>query len=176
MDEKNFDVMIDEDQIQEKIASLAEKISIDFKNEEIYLLCVLKGAMIFCSDLMRAIKLPLEVGYVTVSSYGSETHSSGKVEYKTPIPENIRGKNVIVVEDIVDTGTTLKELLGKIKSEFQPKSLKVASLLYKPSRNIHPIDINYLGFKIEDKFVVGYGLDYDQKYRNLPFIGILKNI
>lgn len=175
MDDKNFDVMIDEDQIQEKIAELAYKIAMDYKNEDVYFLCVLKGAMIFCSDLMRAVKLPLEVGYVSVSSYGNETSSSGQVVYKTPIPEDIRGKNIIVVEDIVDTGTTLRELLTKIKNEYSPRSLKVASLLFKPSRNIHPIDIHYLGFRIEDRFVVGYGLDYAQKYRNLPYIGVLKN-
>lgn len=168
------DVMIDEDQIQEKISELADKISIDFRGEEVYFLCVLKGALIFCSDLMRAIKLPLEVGFVNVSSYGDKTESSGNVIYKTPIPDEIRGKNVIVVEDIVDTGNTLRALLFKIKEEYSPKALKVASLLYKPSRNIHPIDIHYLGFRIEDKFVVGYGLDYAQKYRNLPFIGVLK--
>lgn len=176
LDDSNFDVMIDEEQIQEKISELATKITHDFKGEEIYFLCVLKGGMIFCSDLMRSIKLPLEVGYVCVSSYGDDTESSGKIEYKTPIPEDIRGKNVIVIEDIVDTGTTLRALLSKIKEDFKPKTLKVASLLFKPSRNIYPIDINYLGFKIEDKFVVGYGLDFAQKYRNLPYIGVLKNI
>jgi hypoxanthine phosphoribosyltransferase len=175
MDDNKFDVMIDEDQIQEKIAALANKIMIDYKGEEVYFLCVLKGGMIFCSDLMRAVKLPLEVGYVSVSSYGDKTESSGQIIYKTPIPDDIAGKNVIVVEDIVDTGNTLKALLAKIKAEYSPKSLKVASLLFKPSRNIHPIDIHYLGFKIEDKFVVGYGLDYAQKYRNLPFVGVMKN-
>lgn len=175
MDDSNFEVMIDEDQIQEKIAEIAYKISLDFKNEEVYFLCVLKGGMIFCTDLMRSVRLPLELGYVAVSSYGDETSSSGKIEYKTPIPDDIRGKNVIIIEDIVDSGNTLKELLEKIKNDYSPKTLRVASLLFKPSRNIHPIDIHYLGFKIEDKFVVGYGLDYAQKYRNLPYIGILKN-
>lgn len=170
----DLDVMIDEDQIQEKIAELAHKISIDFHNEEVYFLCVLKGGLIFCSDLMRAIKLPLEVGFVSVSSYGDKTVSSGEVIYKSPIPEEIKGKNIIVVEDIVDSGTTLRALLTKIRDEYSPRALKVASLLFKPSRNIHPIDIHYLGFKIEDKFVVGYGLDYAQKYRNVPFIGVLK--
>lgn len=176
MNDSNFEVMIDEDQIQEKISELANKISTDFKGQEVYFLCVLKGAMIFCSDLMRAVKLPLEVGYVSVSSYGDKTESSGDVIYKTPIPDDIAGKNIIVIEDIVDTGNTLKSLLAKLKNEYSPKSLKVASLLFKPSRNIHPIEIHYLGFKIEDKFVVGYGLDYAQKYRNLPYVGIMKNI
>ncbi len=173
--DNNLDVMIDEDQIQEKIAELADKITIDFKGDEVYFLCVLKGGMIFCSDLMRAIKLPLELGFVSLSSYGDKTESSGEVLYKSPIPDEIRGKNIIIIEDIVDSGNTLRALLTKIKEEYSPKALKVASLLFKPSRNIHPIDIHYLGFKIEDKFVVGYGLDFAQKYRNLPFIGILKN-
>lgn len=176
MSDSNFEVMIDEDQIQEKIAEIAQKITHDFKGEEVYFLCVLKGAMIFCSDLMRAVKLPLEVGFVSVSSYGNETHSSGQIIYKSPIPDDVKGKNILVVEDIVDTGNTLKVLLEKLKSDYSPKALKVVSLLFKPSRNIHPIDIHYLGFKIEDKFVVGYGLDYAQKYRNLPYVGILKNI
>jgi len=164
-------ILIDQKQIQNRVKELGQKINEDFKNQEVHLLCVLRGGFIFCADLMREITIPVEVSFVTLSSYGDSKESSGTVKLKSQIPEEIKGKNVIVVEDIVDTGLTLYVLLELLKNEFELKSCKLASLLIKPSKVLHPVEVDYLGFSIDNHFVVGYGLDNAQKLRNLPYIG-----
>lgn len=174
MEKDQIDVFIDEEMIQEKVSQLGQRITQDYAGQEVHLLCVLKGAAIFCADLMRAIQLPLEVNFIALSSYGNETKSSGTVTFQSLLPQELRGKNIIVVEDIVDSGLTLKVLLAEIKEHLAPQSLKVAALLLKPSKLEHPIHVDYLGLKIEDKFVIGYGLDFAQKFRNLPYVGVFR--
>ena len=155
------------------MAQLGTKITSDFQGEEVVILCVLKGSFVFCSDLVRNIKLPLKVDFVILSSYGDGTRSSGEVICERDCQTKISGRNVIVVEDIVDTGLTISHLLQMLRFR-NPKSLKVAALLSKPSATKHPVTIDYLGFEIVNQFVVGYGLDYAQNYRELPYVGILK--
>ncbi len=167
-----IDVMLSEDQIQERIKGLASEIRKDFGNEEIILLCILKGSYIFCADLMRALGSPCQVEFLRAESYGDATETSGEVKLHYHFTKSLAGKNVILVEDIVDTGTTLKFIMESMKNKEQPKTLKLASLLSKPSRRVHETQIDYLGFEIEDKFVIGYGLDYAQNYRELPYIGV----
>jgi hypoxanthine phosphoribosyltransferase len=175
MDESKIDVLIDEDLLAEKIARLGETITNDYREaQEIHLVCILKGSILFCADLMRTIKCPLEVHFVTLSSYGDVQTSSGNVSIQSAIPEAIRGKHVIVVEDIVDTGLTLHTFLTLLKNNYGLASLEVAALLVKPSKAIHHIPVKYLGFSIDDKFVIGYGLDLAQKYRNLPYVGVFR--
>lgn len=165
---------ITEDQLEVKITELALKINNDYKNEELVIICILNGSFMFCADLIRKLDLDLIMEFMSASSYGESTDSSGTLDIRLDIERDIKGKNVLIVEDIVDTGLTLNKikelLLGR-----GPKSLKIASLLHKPARKIHHVDIDYLGFEIEDKFVIGYGLDYANKYRELPYIGIYQN-
>ena len=166
------EVLISEEEINLRIKELSRAINQDYENQDLVVICVLKGAFMFCSDLIKKINLPVKLEFITLSSYGSSTHSSGEVKLDMDITGTIEGKNVLIVEDIVDTGSTmkyLKECLGLRR----PKSVRIASLLYKPKRNLHPIKIDYLGFEIEDKFVIGYGLDYAGRYRELPYIGVL---
>ena len=163
---------ISKKKIENRILEMAQEISKDFQGEEVMIVGVLTGSFIFCADLVRQVNLPIEVEFLSASSYGGEKVSSGNVKINLDIKRDISGKNVILVEDIVDTGLTVLNLKKMLLSR-NPKSFKVASLLYKPSRLEHQeIKIDYLGFEIEDKFVVGYGLDYDGKYRQLPYIGI----
>ena len=166
------DVLISEDEIGARIETLGAAITDDFAGEEVVVVCVLKGAFMFCSDLIKNIQLPLRLEFVALSSYGDNTQSSGTVKMVMDLTGNIEGKNVIVIEDIVDTGHTLKYLMENL-SLRRPKSLKLASLLHKPAKTVHTIKIDYLGFEIEDKFVIGYGLDFAGRYRELPYIGVL---
>lgn len=166
------DVLISEEEIALRIDALGNAISEDFAGEELTVICVLKGAFMFCSDLIKKIDLPVKLEFISLSSYGEGTTSSGNVEVEMDLTSSISGKNVIIIEDIVDTGLTIKTLT-KILEAREPKKLKLASLLFKPSRNEHPAVIDYLGFEIEDKFVIGYGLDYAGRYRELPYIGVL---
>jgi len=166
-------VLIDEQTIQSRIAELGKQISSDFKGEELTLVCILKGAFLFMADLCRHIDLPLNTEFMSISSYGHSTVSSGMVRILKDLNESIEGKNVLVVEDIVDTGLTLSylvELLGTRK----PKRLKLCSLTNKPQCHKKPLTVDYVGFTLPSEFVVGYGLDYRDYYRNLPYIGILK--
>ncbi|MBD67015.1 MAG: hypoxanthine phosphoribosyltransferase [Halobacteriovoraceae bacterium] len=172
MEQFNPDVLISEDEISLRLDELAKAINQDFAGEEVVLICVLKGAFMFCSDLMKKISLPVKLEFMQLSSYGDKMSSSGNVKVMLDVTGSIKGKNVIVIEDIVDTGLTLKTLLEILKKR-DPKAVKLASLLYKPARNTHPVDIDYLGFEIEDKFVIGYGLDYAGRYRELPYIGVI---
>lgn len=166
------EALITEDEILLRIEALGNAITKDYENEELVVICVLKGAFVFCSDLIKKINLPLKLEFISLSSYGNSTKSSGDVRLEMDITTNLEGKNVLIVEDIVDSGLTIKTLM-ELLSVRGPKSVKLASLLFKPSKVKHKIDIHYLGFEIEDKFVIGYGLDYAGRYRELPYIGIL---
>lgn len=174
MDNSIKNIIISENDIENIVSELADKINADFKNQEIILVGLLKGSVVFMSDLLRKITVPCEIDFMAASSYGSGTVSSGNVKITKDLSVDIKGKNVIVVEDIIDTGNTLSRVMEILKSR-DPNTLKLCSFLSKPDRRIvNDIKIDYLGTEIPDEFVVGYGLDYDEKYRNLPYIGILK--
>lgn len=166
-----MEVYIDEEKISRRIDELADMINTDYAGEEIILVGILNGSFIFCADLIRKIKVPVTVEFMKASSYGDGTESSGNVRIDFDISRDIADKNVLLVEDIVDTGLTLDRLMDMLK-ERRPKTLKLCSLLYKPDRIKHEVKIDYLGFEIEDKFVIGYGLDFAGRYRELPYIGI----
>ena len=166
------EALISEDEIALRIEALGNAITKDFENEELVVICVLKGAFVFCSDLIKNINCPLKLEFISLSSYGDSTNSSGNVRLEMDISTNIEGKNVLIVEDIVDSGLTIKTLM-ELFSVRKPKVMKLASLLFKPSKLKYDVKINYLGFEIEDKFVIGYGLDYAGRYRELPYIGML---
>ena len=167
-------ILLNEKDIEKIVADLAHNINDDFKNQEIILVGLLKGSVVFISDLLRKITLPCEIDFMATSSYGSGTTSSGDVKITKDLTLDIKNKNVIIVEDIIDSGNTLSRVL-RILKEREPKNLKLCSFLSKPDRReVNDIKIDYLGEEIPDEFVVGYGLDFDEKYRNLPYIGILK--
>ena len=166
-------VLLSEEQLSQKIAELGEEISKDYQGKEIVAICVLKGAILFMADLARAVKVPMALDFMAVSSYGNGTSTSGTVRILKDLDNSIEGKHVLVVEDIIDSGVTLKYLLKNLKSR-KPASIKLCTLLNKPERRRVEVDIDYCGFTVRDYFLVGYGLDYAEKYRNLPFIGILK--
>lgn len=166
------EALITEDEISLRIQALGNAITKDFEDEDLVVICVLKGAFVFCSDLIKKINRPISLEFISLSSYGDSTNSSGNVRLEMDITANIEGKNVLIVEDIVDTGLTIKTLMD-IMEVRKPKTVKLASLLFKPVKLKHPVKIDYLGFEIEDKFVIGYGLDYAGRYRELPYIGIL---
>ena len=172
MEQYTPEVLISEEEIQMRIAALGKAITNDYANEDLVVICVLKGAFMFCSDLIKKINRPIKLEFISLSSYGDNTQSSGSVRLEMDITGNIEGKNVLIVEDIVDSGLTIKTLL-EIMSVRKPKSVKLASLLFKPVKLKHKVNIDYLGFEIEDKFVIGFGLDYAGRYRELPFIGVL---
>lgn len=165
-------VLIEEDKLNQRIAELGAQISKDFAGEEVCLICILKGSVFFTCELAKRITVPVTLDFMSVSSYGSSTVSSGVIKLKKDLDESIEGKNVIVIEDIIDTGRTLKYLLEDL-TKRNPKSLKLCTMLDKPDRRVTDVATDYSGFEIPDEFVVGYGLDYDQRYRNLPYIGIL---
>ena len=166
-------VLITEEEIKSRVFELGKQISEDFGGEDIVGIGLLKGCFMFIADLMRAIDSHVAVDFMAVSSYGSGTVSSGEIKVKKDYSIDIEGKNVLVIDDILDTGRTLafvKDYLS-VKS---PKSIKICTLLDKPDRRTSKVNVDYVGFSVPDQFVVGYGLDYDEKYRNLPFIGVLK--
>ena len=162
-------VLISEKQIKEKVIELGQKIERDYKDKEIFLIGVLKGASVFISDLMRCINLDVKIDFMSVSSYGMSTTSSGVEKILKDIDQDISNKNVIIVEDIIDTGLTLNYLKDYLLKK-NAKSIKICTLLDKPERRKCNIQVDYVGFKIEDKFIVGYGIDYKEMYRNLPYI------
>lgn len=166
-------VMISEKEINARIQAIGEEISRDYAGKSIHLVCVLKGGSFFMCELAKRITLPVSIDFMSVSSYGKDTKSSGVVKIIKDLDESLKDKEVIVVEDIIDSGRTLSYLL-ELLSQRGPKSLSLCTLLDKPSRRVVNVDVNYTGFEIPDAFVVGYGLDYNQKYRNLPFIGVLE--
>lgn len=167
-------VLLSEKEIQEKVCELAGTISADYEGRELLLIAVMKGALVFVADLMRKIKLPLELDFMAVSSYGSTTKTSGVVRILKDLDANIEGKHVLVVEDIIDTGLTLNYLLRNLKSR-QPASLEICALMCKEKKQKVPVSVKYLGFTIPDIFVVGYGLDFGQRYRNLSDILIVES-
>jgi len=166
-------VLIDEKTLQNKIKEIAENIMQEYKEKEITLICILKGSMYFTVDLSKYIKNKLKIEVIKVSSYGNEKESSGKINMELNLKESIEGKDVIVVEDIIDTGRTLSYLLDYLRLK-NPNSIKLCTLLNKPERRVFDVKVDYNGFSIPDKFVVGYGLDYSEYYRNLPYIGYIE--
>jgi hypoxanthine phosphoribosyltransferase len=166
-------VLIDQDELAARITALAQEIRHDFPTGQLHFICVLKGAFLFLGDLIRATHGHVSIDFMACSSYGAATSSSGEVRLSKDLDASIEGRDVIVIEDIVDTGLTL-HYLQEILRARGPRSLRTACLLSKPSRRKIDVKVDYIGFTIEDKFVVGYGLDYAEQYRNLPFIGILE--
>lgn len=167
--------MLDEAQIADRVAELAKEIERDYEGQDVLLVGILKGASVFVADLMRKINLNVNIDFMSVSSYGSSTTSSGTVKILKDLDVDIEGKNVLIVEDIIDSGATLRNLYDTLMTR-KPKSLKLCTLLDKPERRKVDIDVDYVGFVIEDKFIVGYGIDYDEKYRNLPYVGIVEDV
>ncbi|MGL4914627.1 MAG: hypoxanthine phosphoribosyltransferase [Romboutsia sp.] len=172
---KVTEVMISEEQLAEKVNELAKQIEKDFQGEELLVVGILKGASVFVSDLIRKINLDVNIDFMSVSSYGSSTQSSGVVKILKDLDVNIEGKNVLIVEDIIDSGLTLSNLVAALETR-NPKTLKLCTLLDKPQRRKANIHVDYVGFVIEDKFIVGYGIDYAEKYRNLPYVGIVEEV
>ena len=166
-------MMLSEEEVNSKIAEMAEKIDNDYKGKSIHLICILKGSVFFCCELAKRLTIPVTIDFMSASSYGDSTESSGKLNIKKDLDESIEGLDCLIVEDIIDSGNTLS-LTQKMLAERNPASLKLCTLLDKPERRVVGVDVEYVGFQIEDKFVVGYGLDYDQQYRNLPYIGVVE--
>jgi hypoxanthine phosphoribosyltransferase len=173
LDDDIAQVLVDEATIQARVIALGEAISQAYAGQDLVLVSVLKGSIIFMSDLVRAITVPHEIDFMATSSYGAATSSSGVVRILKDLNVSIQGRNILVVEDIIDSGHTLNYLL-RLLQERQPASLRIVTLLDKPDRRAVPIDVDWVGFSIPNEFVVGYGLDYNELYRNLPYIGVLK--
>ena len=171
--EANISVYLTEEQVNARIAELGAELTERFKGESVYLICILRGSIFFTTELAKRIDLPMEIDFMTVSSYGAETVSSGVINIKQDLAGSIEGKNVIVVEDIIDSGLTLS-YLSRNFADRGAASVKIITLLDKPARRKVDLKPDYCGFVIPDEFVVGYGLDYDEKYRNLPEVCVLK--
>ncbi|MEW6623698.1 MAG: hypoxanthine phosphoribosyltransferase [Bacillota bacterium] len=167
------EILVGREEIRQKIQELGSKISADYLGKELMVVCILKGAVLFCADLIREIKVPVTIDFMAVSSYGASTESSGAVQILKDLETSVEGKHLLVVEDIVDTGLTLKYLVGILNARG-PASLKICTFLDKPSRRKVQVDIDYTGIEIPDAFVVGYGLDYNEEYRHLPYVAVLK--
>jgi hypoxanthine phosphoribosyltransferase len=172
--EHKIRVMITEEQINQRTLELAKQISEDYQGESVHLICILKGSAFFSCDLAKRLTIPVSMDFMSVSSYGSETVSSGRVRILKDLDESIEGRNVLIVEDIIDSGHTLAHLKNLLGTRA-PKSLEICSLLDKPDRRVTDVDVKYVGFVIPDEFVLGYGLDYDQFYRNVPYVGVVED-
>lgn len=170
---ERLSVLLTEEEVNDKIRQIGEQISKDYAGKKIHLVCVLKGGSFFMCELAKRITIPVSIDFMSVSSYGGETASSGIVRIIKDLDEPVTGKDVLIIEDIVDSGRTLNYLMDLLKDR-KPASLNLCTLLDKPDRRVVEVDVKYVGFSIPDVFVVGYGLDYDQKYRNLPYIGIVE--
>ena len=168
-------VMIPEEEVDAKIAQLGTKISEDYAGKQVHLICILKGSVFFTCELAKRITVPVTLDFMSVSSYGDGTASSGIVKIAKDLDETLEGKEVIVIEDIIDSGRTLSYLLD-VLGKRKPNSLRLCTLLDKPDRRVANVKVDYVGFEIPDEFVVGYGLDYAQKYRNLPYIGVVEGL
>lgn len=166
-------VMLSEEQIDKRVRELAAQISKDYEGKEIHLICILKGSVFFSCELAKRLTIPVTFDFMSVSSYGNETVSSGRVRILKDLDESIQGKNVLIVEDIIDSGNTLAHLMNMLSTRG-PESLEICTLLDKPDRRVTDVDVKYVGFVIPDEFVVGYGLDYNQLYRNLPYVGVVE--
>ena len=173
MDEDVEEILLTDEQIQSRVAELGAQLAADYADREPVLVSVLKGSIIFLADLVRAMPIPLSIDLMEVSSYGTSTESSGQVRILKDLSTSIEGREVLVVEDIIDTGLTLNYLLRYLHDKG-PASIRICCLLDKPARRLAPIEIDYRGFTIPDRFVIGYGLDYGECYRNLPYIGVLR--
>lgn len=167
-----IEIMIQEEDVDARIRQLGEQISRDYEGKEIHLIGILRGSVFFICELAKRITVPVTMDFMSVSSYGSDTKSSGVVKIVKDLDDSLKDKEVIIVEDIIDSGNTLSYLAGHLQSRG-PKSLRICTLLDKPDRRVKPVEVEYVGFQIPDEFVVGYGLDYAQKYRNLPYIGVV---
>ena len=167
------EILFSEEQLKDRVAEIAAQIDRDYAGKELMLVSVLRGSFIFMADLVRAITVPCTVDFMAVSSYGAGTVSSGQVQITKDLSEDITGRHLLVVEDILDSGNTLSYLLEVLRAR-KPASIRLCTLLYKPERRVKPVQLDYTGFTIPDAFVVGYGLDYDEHYRNLPYIGVLR--
>ncbi len=166
-------ILISEQELQNRVKELGAQISADYAGKDLLLVCVLKGGVMFLSDLLRAISIPVSIDFMATSSYGASTQSSGVVRIIKDLDTPLEGRNVLIVEDIIDTGHTL-DYLVRILNERKPASLRICTLLNKAERRELDIQVDYIGFDIPNEFVVGYGLDYGEKYRNLPYVGVLK--
>lgn len=169
---ERISVLISEQDVDAKIAEIAAQISKDYAGKHVHLICILKGSVFFTCELAKRITVPVTLDFMSVSSYGSGTKSTGVVRIVKDLDESVEGKNIIVIEDIIDSGNTLSYLLENLKQR-KPESLRLCTLLDKPDRRVKPVHVDYTCFQIPDEFVVGYGLDYAQKYRNLPYVGIV---
>jgi hypoxanthine phosphoribosyltransferase len=167
-------VLIEERQIQDRVKELGEQIAQDYQGKQIHLICILKGACVFLADLIRHLSLDISLDFMAVSSYANSLHTSGEVKIIKDLDSTIQGRDVIIVEDILDTGLTLDYLMRSLQAR-SPNSLNICALLSKPTRRIKEVKATYIGFEIPDEFVVGYGLDFAEKYRNLPTISVMKN-
>ena len=174
MDEKKIKILITETEIQNKIKELAKKLNKKFNGEKVYIICVLKGAVMFAVDLVKHLEMPVSMEFIRLSSYGSATVSSGLVNAVDISLPNLNGKNVVIIEDIVDTGLTARFLLDFVNSNFETKSTTFCALLDKKMTRKIDIEPDYYCFDVDDKFIVGYGLDLDQEYRNLPYLGYIE--
>ena len=172
MDDK-INVLIPKEELETRIREMAAQISKDYEGESLHLVCILRGSIFFTCELAKHITVPVTIDFMSVSSYGNGTESTGRIKIMKDLDDPIKDKNVLVVEDIIDSGYTLSHLLSFLKVR-EPKSLKLCTLLDKPDRRVVPVDVDYVGKEIPDLFVVGYGLDYAQKYRNLPYIGVVE--
>ena len=170
---ENISVLISEEEVCKRTKEIAEEISKKYQGEEVHLVCILKGSIFFTCELAKRITVPVTIDFMQVSSYGSKTKSSGIITIKKELDEDIEGKNIIIIEDIIDSGNTLKTLKLELEKR-NPKSLMIVTLLDKPDRREVDVDVDITGFVIPDKFVVGFGLDFDQRYRNLPYIGVVE--
>jgi hypoxanthine phosphoribosyltransferase len=168
------EVLIEEDALQERVASLGQELSADYAGRDLLLIGVLKGAVFFMADLMRHITVPCEVDFMAISSYGASTDSSGVVRILKDLDINIEGRHVLVVEDIIDSGLTLSYLMRNLEAR-SPASLEICALLTKPDRREMDVPVHYIGFEIPDRFVIGYGLDFAERYRNLPYVAVLSD-
>ena len=172
--EDKIRVLVPEQEVDEKIAELGRKISEDYAGRQVHLVCVLKGGVFFMCELAKRITVPVTMDFMSVSSYGAGTKSSGIVKIVKDLDQSIEGRDVLVVEDIIDSGRTLSHLM-KILNERKPSSICLCTLLDKPDRReVDDVNVDYTGFQVPDEFVVGYGLDYDQLYRNLPYVGVVE--
>jgi hypoxanthine phosphoribosyltransferase len=167
------EVLIDEDALQARIVELGQEISADYAGRDVLLIGVLKGAIFFMADLMRELTVPCEVDFMAISSYGASTDSSGVVRILKDLDINIDGRNVLVVEDIIDSGLTLSYLVRTLEAR-EPASLEICALMTKPARREIDVYVRYTGFEIPNAFVIGYGLDFGERYRNLPYVGVLR--
>ena len=171
--EEQISVLISKDEVEERIAQMAEEIDKAYAGKTVHLVGILKGSVFFLCELAKRLTIPVTMDFMSVSSYGDKTVSSGVVKLSKDLDENIEGRDVIIVEDILDSGRTLSYLVEALSAR-KPESLKIITLLDKPERRVIPVDLYMTGFQVPDRFVVGYGLDCAQKYRNLPYIGVIE--